>query len=158
MYKRFVLIRSNVLVYLTHQLALPFLKLIRKPERFPYSKEQLRQFPQGSLGKDLIDMLEQNNLQLLTHYAKHDMKHILLGYPTTAEGEICLQAFMFGSGHLSFPVFITIVFGMLTMPEYWSSIINAYKRRKNALSIADWDWSVVVHTNTRDLQERILNP
>src|SRR6476661_2751172 len=106
MYKKFSLIRSWLLVYLTHRLALPILRLIRKPEVFPYSAETLKSFPEGSLGRDLVEMLEKNKLELLAHYAKHDMKHILLGYPTTDEGEICLQAFMMGSGHVSFPVVI----------------------------------------------------
>src|SRR5579862_27859 len=87
LYRRAVHLRSRALVFLTHQLALPLLKLIRRPEVFAYSKEQLQLFPKGTLGNDLVCMLEANRFELLTHYAKYDMKHILLGYPTTDEGE-----------------------------------------------------------------------
>ena len=34
--------RSALLVYLTHKMALPVLRLIRKPVRFPYSLEELK--------------------------------------------------------------------------------------------------------------------
>src|SRR5438105_4824997 len=91
-------LRSRLLILLTHRLALPVLKLIRRPEVFPYTRDQLQALPEGSLGRDLAVMLQANRFELLTHYAKHDMKHILLGYPTTDKGEVCLQAFMLGNG------------------------------------------------------------
>ena len=157
MYNHFVSIRSWLLVYLTHKLALPVLKLVRKPEVFPYSREALKALAPGTLGRDLIDMLEDHNLQLLTHYAKHDMKHILLDCPTTDKGEVCLQAFMLGTGHLSFPVVISVTFGALLMPEHWLAFIHAFKRGNRANPIADWDWAQIVKENTEDLKRKIFN-
>jgi ubiquinone biosynthesis protein Coq4 len=157
MHKKIILIRSKLLVFLTHQLALPVLKLIRQPQKFPYTREQLHAFPDGTLGKDLVEMLEANQFELLTHYAKHDMKHIVLGYTTTDEGEVCLQAFMMGNGHMSFPVFITVFFGGLTMPEYWSSFRKAYKRGKASVPVANWNWPELVHEQTIDLQKKIFS-
>jgi len=155
-YQLFVKIRSTILVFLTHQLALPVLKIIRKPEVFPYSRVQLHEMPVGTLGKDLITMLDENKFSLLTHYARHDIKHILLSYPTTDEGEVCLQAFMLGNGHISFPVLITVIFGSLTMPEFWSSFINAYRRGKKSPPIDGWNWFAIVPELTHDLQ-KIIN-
>lgn len=157
MHKRIILIRSKLLVFLTHRLALPVLKLIRQPQKFPYTREQLHAFPDGTLGKDLVEMLEANQFELLTHYAKHDIKHIVLGYPTTDEGEVCLQVFMMGNGHMSFPVFITVFFGGLTMPEYWSSFRKAYKRGKMSMSVANWKWTEMVCESTNDLQNKIYS-
>ena len=74
MYKLIIKLRSNILVWLTHSLALPILKLVRKPERFPYSRAQLNNFPLGTIGKDLADFLDTKDLQLLPYYARHDMK------------------------------------------------------------------------------------
>lgn len=156
MYKLIIAIRSKMLVYLTHHLALPVLKIIRKPEIFPYTREQLAAFPDGTLGKDLVHMLDHTGFSLLTHYAKHDMKHILLGYPTTDEGEVCLQAFMLGNGHVSFPVVTTILYGIVTMPEYWSSFIKAYRRGKKSTAISGWNWPVIVHAHTNALQQNIF--
>ena len=91
MKKIFIRVRSVVLVFLTHKIALPLLKLTRRPNAFQYTKEQLQQFPDGTLGKDLYSFLEQRKLSLLPHYTRHDLKHILLKYDTTDEGEACLQ-------------------------------------------------------------------
>jgi ubiquinone biosynthesis protein Coq4 len=56
---------------------------------------------------------------LLPYYARHDIKHILLDYDTKNEGEGCLQCFMLGNGHVSFPVVATVLYGWATMPEHW---------------------------------------
>ena len=155
MYKQFVNIRSKVLVYLTHNLALPIIRIIRKPELFPYTKEQLQQFPDATLGKDLINMLETKNLKLLPYYAKHDIKHLLLNYDTTDEGEVCLQCFMLGNRHISFPVLISVVFGYVTMPEYWSKFKEAYQRGQRSAFIANWQWTEIVHVPTQILKNKI---
>jgi ubiquinone biosynthesis protein Coq4 len=147
--------RSGVLVFLTHQMALPILKLIRKPERFPYTANELRNFPDHTLGKDLIVFLEKRELQLLPYYARHDMKHILLNYDTTEEGEGSLQCFMLGNGHISFPVLATVLYGLITMPEYWTSFKQAYTRGRNCIAIADWKWFEILTEKTEDLKSKI---
>ena len=157
LYKGVTQVRSRTLVFLTHRLALPVLKVIRQPEIFPYTKAELLALPEGTLGKDLVGLLEANQLELLTHYAKHDMKHILLGYPTTEEGEVCLQAFMLGNGHISFPVFTTVVFGTFTMPEHWHLFRAAWRRGRQASSLQGWNWPELVHCRTRALQQVIFN-
>lgn len=154
-YHLLVKVRSKTLVFLTHQLALPLLKIIRKPEVFPYSREQLNEMPEGTLGRDLISMLEKNGFSLLVHYARHDIKHILLGYSTTDEGEVSLQMFMLGNGHVSFPVLVTIIYGGLTMPEYWPVFIKAYRRGKAAPPIDGWNWFAIVPQRTDELQKLI---
>jgi ubiquinone biosynthesis protein Coq4 len=156
-YQLMVKARSKVLVYLTHRMALPILRLIRKPEAFPYTRQQLQALPLPTLGKALATMLEENEFELLTHYAKHDMKHILLDYPTTDKGEVCLQAFMCGNGHLSFPVISTLLFGFLTMPEYWKAFYKAWQRGKAANKISHWNWVAIVNQPTTLLQQQIFN-
>lgn len=157
MYKLIISLRSKILVALTHNLALPFLKIIRKPKPFPYSMDLLCQFEQGSLGRDLAEFLHHKQLQLLPYYAKHDIKHILLGYDTTDEGEVCLQCFMLGNGHLSFPVAATVLYGAFTMPEYWSKFKLAFNRGKQAAPINEWEWFEILHEKTAALQHTINN-
>ena len=95
-------VRESILVILTHKIALPMLKLVRRPNEFTYSEDELHSLPAGTLGNDLFLFLKQRNLPLLKHYARHDLKHVLLDYDTTEEGEACLQSFMFGNGRISF--------------------------------------------------------
>ena len=155
MYKFIIHLRSKVLVMLTHNLALPFLKIIRRPKPFPFSMEALCRFEHGSLGNDLAGFLALKNLKLLPYYAKHDIKHILLEYDTTDEGEVCLQCFMLGNGHLSFPVAATVLYGAFTMPEYWSKFKIAYNRGRQAAPIDQWEWFEILHEKTAVLQSII---
>ena len=147
--------RSGLLVFLTHNMALPALRFIRRPKRFPYNVAALHQLPKGTLGKDLIEFLEARQLQLMPHYAKHDIKHILLDYDTTDEGEVCLQSFMLGNRNLSFPVAATVLYGFITMPEHWSKFIAAYKRGRNSIRIASWNWFGLLHQPTLALIAQI---
>lgn len=155
MYNLLIKFRSKLLVYLTHRMALPVLRIIRKPEIFPYSREQLKQFPGETLGKALIDFLDAKQLDLLPYYARHDIKHILLDYDTTDEGEGCLQCFMLGNGHVSFPVIATVLYGFVTMPEYWMNFRKAYNRGKKCAAIANWKWFEILYESTNKLKQKI---
>ena len=155
MYTSIIKLRSKLLVYLTHNMALPFLKLVRKPLLFPYSMDMLQNMKSFTLGNDLYHFLQLRKLQLLPYYAKHDIKHILLDYDTTDEGEVCLQCFMLGNGHLSFPVLATVTYGFVTMPEYWKKFKGAYKRGKHACSLHDWKWFEIMNDETVLLKNKI---
>jgi len=148
-------LRSAVLVYLTHKMALPLLKLIRKPIVFPYTAAELKNFPANTLGNDLVNFLEVKELYLLPYYAKHDIKHILLRYDTTDEGEVCLQCFMLGNRHISFPVIATVLYGIFTMPEYWTSFKKAFKRGRKYLPIEEWKWFELLPLSVNDLRSKM---
>lgn len=154
--KWFLTLRRKILVMLTHKVALPMLKSLRKPVPFNYSELELYMLPAGTLGNDLYNFLEQRNLPLLRHYARHDIKHVLLGYDTSEEGEVCLQSFMLGTGRVSFPVLATVVYGFATMPEYWSKMKAAFRAGKQATPFHSWNWNDVVKENTITLRNRIL--
>lgn len=155
MYKTINTLRERLLVYLTHQLALPLLKRIRKPQKLNYTVAGLQQLPDGTVGKDLVKMLEQHQLQLLPYYVKHDIKHLLLGYGTTGEGEVCLQCFMLGNKHLSFPVIATVLFGLISMPEHWGAFYRAFKRGRRCVPIEGWPWASLLEMPTQSLIDRI---
>ncbi|MBK7432484.1 MAG: hypothetical protein IPI66_00430 [Chitinophagaceae bacterium] len=158
MYKTLVRLRSRMLVFLTHRMALPLLRRLRKPEYFPFTPEELLHFPVGSLGHDLVHFLHHRDLRLLPYYAKHDIKHILLQYETTDEGEVCLQCFMLGNGHVSFPVLATVTYGLITMPEFWPSFTKAFRRGRTCMPIQRWPWHQVVWEPTIELRKKINNP
>jgi hypothetical protein len=157
MYTQIKRLRTAVLVFLTHHLALPFLRQIRKPRPFPYTEAELAAFPPGTLGRDLVTLLQEKQLPLLTHYARHDLKHILLGYDTTEEGEVCLQSFMLGNGRISFPVIATVLYGFFTMPEYWSLFLQHYRKGRRLAPIHNWPWFSLLQEPTQALQYRIFN-
>ena len=150
-------IRSAVLVLLTHKIALPLLKLVRRPNIFTYNKEDLMNFPAGSLGNDLYHFLEKRKLPLLKHYARHDLKHVLLNYDTTDEGEACLQSFMLGNGRISFPVLATVGYGFITMPENWRSMQSAFCKGRQSTPVHNWKWNEILQEQTIELRNKIFN-
>ena len=150
-------IRTAILVFLTHRVALPLLKIIRNPNAFTYNKEQLQYLPKGSLGNDLFLFLERRKLPLLNHYARHDLKHVLLGYDTTDEGEACLQCFMLGNGRISFPVLATVLYSLITMPEHWGKMKQAYRLGKKGNAIHGWSWNEILPEQTEKLRLKSIN-
>lgn len=158
MYKVLSATRAFILVWLTHKLALPVLKCIRKPQKFSPTKDDLYKMKEGTLGRDLVRMLDKNKLELLPYYVKHDIKHILLDYDTTGEGEVCLQCFMLGNGHISFPVAATVGFGFFTMPEYWGLFLKAFKKGRQSASMHHWQWQSLLELSTQSLKDKINSP
>ena len=157
MKKKIVKTRKTILVSLTHKIALPMLKLVRRPNEFTYSETDLQSLPSGTLGNDLFVFLKKRNLPLLKHYARHDLKHVLLGYDTTEEGEACLQSFMFGNGRISFPVLATVTYSFITMPEYWSKMKKAFLQGKRSNPIHGWKWNEILHLQTCELRKKVFS-
>lgn len=136
--------RERLLVYLTHRIALPVITFLHRPAPFPYTHHELLQLQEGSTGRALVGLLDQYRLHLLPYYEKHDIKHLLLGYPPTEEGEVCLQSFMLGNRHYSFPVLASVIFGLLTMPEYHRAMKLAWQRGRNTPSLNSTDWFALI--------------
>lgn len=151
------IIRCKILVFLTHHLGLPLLRVFRKPKPFPWTKEQLLQMEVGTMGRELVEFIESKNIELLVHYSRHDLKHIVLGFDTTEEGELCLQSFMLGNGRVSFPVLATVLFGLCTAPEYWKAMRLSFKQGKNCVPIHHWDWFSLIPEQTAEIRNKIFN-
>jgi ubiquinone biosynthesis protein Coq4 len=156
MKKQLLRLRTRVLIILTHRIALPVLKLLRKPVVTNCSKEQLAVYPPGSLGHDLYLFLHKRNLPFMQHYVRHDLKHVLLEYDTTDEGEACLQSFMLGNGRISFPVLATVMYAFITMPEYWYTMKAAYRQGRQCASFHGWIWNELLTEPTIVLRNKIF--
>ena len=148
-------LRSNVLVLLTHTIALPILKVARRKKKFPYSMEQLSALPFETVGNELWQLLNANSLRLLPYYERHDIKHVVLDYPFTDEGEVSLQFFMLANGRVSFPVLATVLYGLATMPEYYSSFKKAWQRGKQAKSLENMDWFGIMELPLVIVQQQV---
>ena len=69
---------------------------------------------------------------------------MVLDYPFTDEGEVSLQFFMLANGRISFPVLATAIYGLITMPEYYTSFRKAYQRGKEAKDLSSLDWFAIM--------------
>jgi len=118
---------------------------------------QLKELPEGTLGKDIANCLEKNNLRLVPKYENHDLKHVLLDFKMTPVDEIRLQAFMLGNGNHSIPSFAIFIFGALLLPDLWKTFYKDYKNGKNSKLIKTWTIEEFAHCQTSTLRQIIAN-
>lgn len=149
-------IRAQFLVFLAHKVGLPYFKMVRKQPAFPYTTADLTAMPTESVGFQLHQFFENNALDLLPYYEKHDIKHIILDYPPTEEGEVCLQTFMLANGRITIPILIAVYYGWLTMPEYWSSFKSAWRRGRKNMPLSNLDWIALVPQNINSVKANLL--
>ncbi len=95
---------------------------------------ELRQLPIGTVGKTVAMELDELGVQLIPQFENHDLKHALLGYDRTLEGELEMQAFMFGNGNRTLLCLLPLLPSIL-LPPIWQKLIVAYRRGRKASSI-----------------------
>lgn len=155
MKKFFKTFRKQLLTWLAHDIALPYFKLIRKKYNFPYTVSQLQAFKEGSVGRELYYFFRDNNLDMLPHYEKHDIKHVVLGYAPNETGEVCLQCFMLANGRITAPVLFSVGIGLLIMPERWSAFREAWKRGRRTPSLNRLNWFTLVSRPLSDVRREL---
>ncbi|WP_222164590.1 Coq4 family protein [Edaphocola aurantiacus] len=149
-------LREQILIFMAHKIGLPYFKLVRRKPSFPYTREQLASLPEGTVGQQLHQFFKANELDLLPFYEKHDIKHVVLGYDATEDGEVCLQCFMLANGRCTIPVLIAVIYGVLTMPEYWSKFKQAWKRGRSNQSLGSVNWFDLIPQPTETVQKALL--
>lgn len=118
---------------------------------------ELKKLPDGTLGKDIANCLEEYKLRLVPNYESHDLKHVLLGFKMTPVDEIRMQAFMIGNGNYSIPSFAIFIFGALLLPDLWVKFYKDYTNGKKSKPIKKWTIEDYAHCQTSTLRELVLN-
>lgn len=97
--------------------SVPFLNVFRKPKPWPYEFNELKNFEEGALGRELYVFLHSRNLEYLPKYEEHDAYHVLLGYGTTVTEELRLQCFMWGNRNSTFAGKVLFLLGYIVFPS-----------------------------------------
>lgn len=118
---------------------------------------ELQKLPHGTLGRDIGDCLERNNLRLVPNYESHDLKHVLLDFKMTPVDETRMQAFMLGNGNYSIPSFAIFIFGAFLLPDLWTTFYKDFKNGRKAKPISSWTIEEYAHCQTSTLREIVLN-
>jgi ubiquinone biosynthesis protein Coq4 len=128
----------------------PMYKLMMpRNKSWQLTKADLRQFPDGSLGKNLAEFLDKNQFDILPFLETHDVYHVLLGYKPTIVDEARLYFWLLGNGKRSLEVFSTVMSGFIFLPDYWSVLIQDYRTGKTCRDISNWDFQGLM---TKDLE------
>jgi hypothetical protein len=118
---------------------------------------KLQELPDGTLGKDIANCLEKNNLRLVPNFESHDLKHVLLDFKMTPVDEIRLQAFMLGNGNYTIPSFTIFIFGAVLLPDLWFTFYKDYKNGLYSKPIKNWTIAEYAHCQTTTLREIVFN-
>lgn len=149
-------LRAKFLQWLVNNTATLYLNIFKskKPE-WTYSKTDLMSFPTGSLGKEIANFLNENNIELIPKAENHDVFHLVTGYKTTPDDEIAMQYWLVGNRKLTPYTIGTCIIGAIVMPEYWKAYIKAFKKGMKAPSIVDWDFQTLLYTNANQIKHYI---
>lgn len=153
MIKKIKYLRSKLLEFLTHKIALPLIGRFRNKPKFNFSMEDLLKLEDGTLGKDLALYLNKMNLKLLPNYEQHDCKHIILQYEMDEAGEARMQFYFLGNKHYSISVISTCLITFFLMPEYWKQFYSEYQKGKQGNPFEDVDYNAIVLLKTNDLRK-----
>jgi hypothetical protein len=118
---------------------------------------QLKELPDGTLGKDIANCLEKNGLRLVPNYDSHDLKHVLLDFKMTPVDEIRLQAFMLGNGNYTIPSLAIFIFGVILLPDLWTTFYRDFVNGQNSKPISAWTIEDYAHCQTSTLRETVFN-
>ncbi len=125
--------------FVTHLIGdyVPVLNLVRDPKPWP-TLATLRDYPDGTLGREVAAYLDARGLPFKVRYENHDAIHCILDYETNIRGEMELQAFMWANGSSSPAGRILFVVGGLLLPEQWSAMREAHRRGLHANAMEEW--------------------
>ena len=82
----------------------------------------------------------------------HDVYHVLLGYKPTIVDEARLYFWLLGNGKRSVEVFSTVLSGFVFLPDYWSDLMQHYRRGKACRNIAKWDFQFLMREDAEILR------
>lgn len=124
--------------FVTHLIGdyVPVLNLVRRPARWP-TLEELRAYPEGSLGRSVAAYLDARGLPFKVRYENHDAIHAILDYETNIQGEMEVQAFLWANDSSSNAGRVLFVVGGLLLPEQWAAMRGAYRRGREARAIEE---------------------
>ncbi len=124
--------------FVTHLIGdyVPVLNIVRKPAPWP-TLEELRAYPEGSLGREVAAYLDARGLPFKVRYENHDAIHAILDYETNIRGEMELQAFMWANDASSPAGRILFVLGGALLPEQWRAMRDAFLRGRASRAIEE---------------------
>jgi len=94
--------------------------------------EDYRNMPANSMGKKLIEYMDENKIPFKPNLVRHDLKHILLGYKMNMPDELRIHAFLIGNRSYN-PMAITYLFiCVCIVPEIIPTLRKDFKRGRTA--------------------------
>ncbi len=155
-YHRFYKLREKILHAIVNIQVPIYRHLMPKNKKWKYSKSDLQNFPEGTLGRDIAMFLEKNNFDFIPFLETHDVYHVLLDYKTTISDEARLYFFLFGNRKYSFEVLGTVAISLILLPELIFDFERQYNRGKKCAKINHRQFQNDLHIPTEILRANIF--
>jgi ubiquinone biosynthesis protein Coq4 len=155
-YKKEHSFRERMLLWLLGNVVPFHAKVYRKRKVWGLRRQDLLQYAEGTLGKELGLFLERESLEPIARIERHDAFHILLGFTTSLEDEAAMQFFLIGNGKISPFTLATTIFTAVAMPDKWGYFYKEFKRGSEAKCIAKWDFSILLDEPFLDVKALIF--
>ena len=134
-----------------------FIEQFSETEKLKEKTQRLSKLEEGTLGKEIANILNQKKINLVPNYESHDLKHALLGFKMTPLDEIRMQAFMLGNGNWSFPSLAIFIFGVVLLPSKWKLFRTDFIEGATAIPIKDWSIELFADKQLDELREYVFN-
>lgn len=108
--------------------------LLRK-RRWRYAASDYQNMPDGSLGKELITYMNQNNIPFKANLVRHDLKHILLGYEMRMPDELRIHAFLVGNRSYNLVAIAYLLVCISIVPESIRLLKKDFQRGRKAICL-----------------------
>ncbi len=147
--------RKRFILWLFEKTQKGYLKF-KKKKSWNITKGELLQLPKDTLGYELGEFLKKNNFDLISKSESHDIYHVLLGYGTQVEDEIALQFACFGNGKRSLYLLLSLLAGILLLPEYIKYYQASYLLGNKSASFHELNYEKLLRFPISELREKIL--
>ncbi len=127
----------------------------QKKDAWKYGIDDLRNFPTGSLGRELAAFLDEHGIELMPKFEGHDVYHILTGYGTSPEAESRMQWWLLGNRKYSFYTLGTVMVSIMFFPDQYGHFIRDYVKGSKVQKISDWDFESLLYANINMLRLNI---
>lgn len=134
LYRKFMRVKSIIAGWIIGA-TVPLFKYINPPTYWPYTLQEQRNLPLGSLGKEIANTLDRQGYEIIPKFEHHDAEHVLFGYKMTGIGELRLQFFLLGNGRLGWVAIASVLLGVVWFPELVWLFLRDYKRGKEFKNI-----------------------
>ncbi len=130
----------------------------RQKQAFPFTMDELRKLPDGTVGKRMGDYMHSMGFHLLSNYEDHDIRHILLGYSMEAKGEVRMQAFLLGNNSAKAGGFALLLIGLTIFPDWFFVLVRDFLRGRQFVKMKDIPMFPLLTCQLDEARREIIRP
>ena len=130
----------------------------RKQRQWQFSKEQLLNFQEDTLGRKLGEFYHKHGFSMIPKMENHDVHHLITDCGMKFEEEIAMQFLLLGNGKLNAHLLAAIILGSILLPEYSKMYYKAYQKGKRMRPFYNWDFEGLLWQNFHHLKQFIHQP